>query len=156
MYLTDITWQAVAAVATLVAVVVALIPIWRDAARRKSHARSLRLRLCSKLSLLRPSLNKVIAGGHSNYPAAVLTKDDFRETVRSIASMMQESAVLATDEQDQLGVAFANLEMASALYDSPLLTDESAKNTLALVDDAIAAMEKHGLLHGAVEKPWEG
>ena len=87
-------------------------------------------------------------------PAAVLTKDEFRETVRSIASMMQESAVLKSDEQDQLGVAFANLEMASALYDSPLFTGESAKNTLALVDGAVAAIERRGLLHGAVEKPW--
>ena len=155
MHLTDITWEAVAAVATLAAVLVALIPIWRDALRRKSHARSLRLRLCSKLSLLRPSLRKVMADGHSNYPAAVLTKDEFREAVRSIGGMMQESGVLETDEQDQLGVAFANLEMASALYETPLLTGDSAKNTLVFIDDAIAAMEKHGLLHGVVEKPWE-
>lgn len=152
--LTEITWEAVAAVATLAAVVVALVPIWRDAARRRSHARSLRLRLCSKLSLLRPSLGKVMRGGHSNHPSAVLTKDEFRETVRSIASMMEESAVLESDEQDQLGIALANLEMASALYDGPLFAEDSAKNTLALVDIAVAAMERHGLLHGAVEKPW--
>ena len=67
---------------------------------------------------------------------------------------MQESAALERAEQDQLGIAFANLEMASALYDSRLFAAESAKNTLALGDRAVAAMEKRGLLHGAVEKPW--
>ena len=49
----EITWEAVAAIA---AVVVALIPIWREAQRQKVHARGLRIRLYSKLTLLRPSL----------------------------------------------------------------------------------------------------
>ena len=89
VHLTEITWAAVAAVATLAAVIVALVPVWREAVRRKASARSLRIRLCSKLSLLRPSLGKVMRDGRSNYPDAVLTKEEFREAVRSIALLMQ-------------------------------------------------------------------
>lgn len=155
LLLTDITWETVAAVATLAAVVVALIPIWRDARRRKAHARSLRIRLCSKLTLLRPSLGRVVRGGHAEHPAAILSKDEFREAVRSIGAMMQESSTLDPDEQDQLGMTFANLEMAAGLYGTSELAVESAKTVLALIDNAISTMQKYGLLHGPIDKPWE-
>ena len=49
-------WQAVASIATFAAVIVALIPIWREWFRQKAHARSLRIRLCCDLTTLRPSL----------------------------------------------------------------------------------------------------
>jgi len=155
VHLTDITWEAVAAIATLAAVVVVLFPIWRDARRQKAHARSLRIRLCSKLSLLRPSLGRVVQRGQTNHAAAILTKDGFRDAVRSIGAMMQESYVLEPEEQDRLGMAFANLEMAAGLYDTRELTMESAKAVLALIDEAVSVMGKCGLLHGPVDAPWE-
>lgn len=153
--LASINWQAVAAVATLAAVLVALLPIWRDARRRSAQARSLRFRLCSKLTVLRPSLGAIVQGGYSSYPAAVLSPDAFREAVRSVNAMMHESAVLQTDEQDQLGVVLANLEMAALLYGAKEFHPESAKNVLDLIDRAVAIMGEHGLLHGKVEKPWD-
>src|SRR5256885_2064662 len=96
--LSDITWNTVAAVATFAAVIVALIPIWREARQRKAHAKSLRIRLCSKLTLFRPSLRMVVQRGHTNYPAAILSKEEFREAVRAIGAMMQESSVLQPEE----------------------------------------------------------
>ena len=80
---------------------------------------------------------------------------EFREAVRSIGAMMQESSVLEREEQDQLGMAFANLEMAAGLYDTRELTAESAKNVLALIDEAVSVIEQRGLLHGPVKAPWE-
>lgn len=155
VHLADFTWQGVAALATLVAVIVALVPIWRDARRRQAQARSLRLRLCSKLIVLRPSLGKILRAGRANYPAAILTKDQFREVVRSIADMLNESSVLHPAEQDCLGLIIANLEMATALYETDLFTAESAQNILSLVDRATSVMSEHGLLHGDVAKPWD-
>lgn len=155
VHLSDIDWQSVAAIATLAAVLVALLPIWRDARRRRAHARSLRLRLCSKLTILRPSLGRIVSGGHAEYPGAILNRDEFREAVRSAAIMLQESAVLATEEQDLLGVVLANLEMAAGLYGTNDLAAESAKNVLDLIDQAVSAMGKRGLLHGRVDKPWD-
>lgn len=69
--------------------------------------------------------------------------------------MMQESSVLETEEQDQLGMVLTNLEMAAALYNTNDFTTDSAKAILTLIDKAVAAMEKRGLLHGPVEKPWD-
>lgn len=150
-----ITWEVVAAVATLAAVVVALVPIWREARRQKAHARSLRIRLCSKLTLLRPSLGRVVQAGHAPYPAAILTNENFRETVRSLGTLMQESSVLQPEEHDQLSLVFPNLEMAAGLYDSPALTPDTARNALALIDQAVSVMGKCGLLHGPIETPWD-
>ena len=154
-FLRSINWQAVAAVATFAAVLVALLPIWREARRRKSQARSLRLRVSSKLTILRPSLGSVVRGGRASHPDAVLSAEGFRETVRAVAGMMQESFVLETDEQDQLGVVLANLECAAPLYGSNEFRSDSAKNLLDLIDRAVEIMSKHGLLKGQVDKPWD-
>ncbi len=155
VHLADFTWQSVAALATLIAIIVALVPIWRDASRREAQARSLRLRLCSKLTILQPSLARVVRGGHANYPSAVLTKDEFREAVRSVAAMLKESSVLQPEEQDPLGLVLVNLEMAARLYETADFTAETAENILDLVDRAISVMSEHGLLHGQVAKPWD-
>jgi len=73
--LNEITWDTLAAVATFAAVLVVLIPIWREAYRRKAHARGLRIGLCSKLTVLRPSLRKVAQCGQASFPNALLTKE---------------------------------------------------------------------------------
>jgi len=72
-----------------------------------------------------------------------------------VMSMMTESSVLEPDEQDQLGLVLANLESLAVLYTTETLSADSAKNTLDLMDRAVAIMEKHGLLSGAVDKPWD-
>src|SRR6185369_10062722 len=53
-----------------------------------------------ELTLLRPSLGRVVRGGHANYQPAILTQDEFREAVHSVGAMMQETSVLESDEQD--------------------------------------------------------
>ncbi|HEY2934307.1 MAG TPA: hypothetical protein VGK99_21400 [Acidobacteriota bacterium] len=90
-----------------------------------------------------------------SHPAALLTKEDFREVVHVIALMMNESACLEHDEQDQLGLALANLEVAALIYGTDELHPESAKNTLDLIDRVVAVMGEYGLLHGKVDKPWD-
>ena len=149
-----IDWQAVAAIATLAAVLVALFPIWRESARRKAQMRSLRLRINSRLGTLRPSLQQVITG-QTPYPGAIFSKADFQAVVRAVAEMMQESSVLDVEEQDHLGVLIANLENTAVLYDTSDLHPESAKNILDLIDKCISIMSQHGLLQGRVDKPWD-
>lgn len=52
-------------------------------------------------------------------------------------------------------MAFANLELAAALYDTSDFTSDSARTILTLIDEAVSIMEKCGLLHGPVDKPWD-
>ncbi len=80
-----VNWQAVAAVTTLAAVLVALLLSWRQMRRRKARGRSPRFGLCSKLTVLRPSLGAIVRGGHSPHLASELSPKAFREAVRSAA-----------------------------------------------------------------------
>jgi hypothetical protein len=136
-------------------VIAALIPIWREAQRRKAHARSLRIVLSAKLLTLRPSLGKIIDGGHAQHPAAVFTKQDFREVVRTIEILMRETHILTPEEQDHLSVAFVNLEAAVPLYDTPELTVATARNVLSVVDQAKKVLERKRFLHGKIAFPWK-
>jgi len=151
-----INWQAVAAVATFLVVLVALGPIILDANRRRAQARSLRIRLCSKLTLLRPSLGSIIQGGTPSYPAAILSPESFRETIMLIQQMMTDPSVLRANEQDQMALVLANLEFTAALFGTPEFTARTAKNILDLIDRAVKIMGQEGLLSGRVEVPWEG
>ncbi len=150
-----IDWQALAAIATFFAVIVALVPVWRESQRVKSHARSLRFRLCSKLTQIRPSLGAVVSKGSASDPNAVLSKEEFFEVVQAISTMMRETEVLESDEQDQLGFVFANLEMAAVIYDTESFESDIAKNILVLIDRAVTVMSENGLLRGTVLRPWE-
>jgi hypothetical protein len=153
--LCHVTWETIAALATLAAVIVALIPVWREAGRQKAYARSLRFLLGSKLILLRPSLLKVAKGGQVKYPTAVLTKAEFREIVDRIGALLQESAVLDAGEQNAVAVALFNLEATAVLYDTAEFGQDTAKNMLKLVDEAIRTMENRPLVKGNITMPWE-
>lgn len=154
MYFQCFNWQAVAALATFAAVIVALYPIWRTALRRRAKARSLRFRLSAKLGILRPSLIAVIQGGTASIPSAIFTKDRFRDVVHTVNSMMRESAVLEADEQDQFGLVLINLEAANLTYATPDMDSKTAQDLLKLIDDAMSIMSKHGLLHRDTQTPW--
>jgi len=149
-----LNWQALAAVATFTAVLVALAPVWRESRRIKSRARSLRFRLCSQLTLLRPSLQHVVDENASVESSAILPKKEFARVVQSISDMMMQTEALESDEQDQLGLVLVNLELASVLYSESLDAD-SAKEILMLTDRAITTMNDHGLLTANIAKPWD-
>jgi len=148
------TWQAIASLATFLAVVVALMPIYRDWRRAKDHAMSLRVRLGSKLMLLRPSLRKVAQGGYTKHPGAILSKEKFEQKVEPIGDLMSESFLLKTKEHGKLRQTFENLELCAGLYETSHLTAETAEHMLSLIDGAISEMEKE-LTSVGIEKPWE-
>ena len=108
----------------------------------------------AKLTLLRPSIGKVIRRGYAEYPTAVLTREQFREVVRSIESMMQETDVLTPEEQDRLAKVFTNLEVTVPLYETEAFEVSSAENVLMWIDEARNTMDQHGILHAPIGAPW--
>ena len=146
------TWLA--GLATVAAVLVALAPIWREASRRNAQARSLRIRISSKLTILRPSLGAIIQG-ETYGSVAVFTKEEYRQTIEIISAAMRESAVLEVEEQDQLGTLLANLEISAVLYGSSSFEPASAENILQLLDRSLVIMGEYGLVKANVIKPWE-
>ena len=104
--------------------------------------------------ILRPTLGSVVEAS-SESTIGVLSPDRFREIVREVAKMLQESYALNPEEQDQLGLLLANLEPSVVLIESEKLSRKSAKNILDLIDRAISVMSENGLLAGRLDVPWE-
>ena len=155
-FLRSLDWQAVAAIGTFLAVIVALIPIFLNARREKAQARNLRVRFGTKLLNLRPSIANILLGTQrpTVLQSAVLSSTDFRQVVWDLNSMMSIASVLKPDEHDQLGVTLINLGLAASLYGTKDLTPQSAKNILGLIDSTLKLFEKNGLLVSKVSKPW--
>lgn len=142
---------------TLCAVLVALYPIVRDHRRTKAQARNLRRRIGASLLKICPSLKAIILPeGHPDITAeAILSKEDFQDTVREIGVLLEQGTILEADELDQLGVTNMHLVLSSQIYKTPKLSCEMATQVLQLLDKAIDLMSSHGLYTTNIYKPWE-
>ena len=142
---------------TLSAVLVALYPIIRDYRRAKAQARNLRIRLVTSLLKTMPSLKSVILPeGHPAITTeAILSREDFQNTVREIGVLLEQGSILEADELDHLGVTHTHLDLSSQIYKTAKLDSEMATNILHLVDRAIKLMSSHGFHTTNIEKPWE-
>ena len=150
-------WQAIAALATLAAVVVALLPIWREWRRSKAQARNIRIRIGSILLRFRPTLQRVEHFGFQPVTprSGLLPQDRFSRLLLELNSLMSQSSVLEPEEIDVLGVTLLNLAAVEGLYGSPVLTSETARAVLTLITRTMNLFEKHGLLAGPVDVPWD-
>lgn len=134
-------WQAVGAIGTFLAVIVALLPIWIDCRRKRVQAKNFRLRLGSKLLLLRPYL--VAVAYNKPPPGRPLSAEEFRGVATEMEIMMSQSSVLEADEHDLLGATVAKLVLLTPRYhyeeDKP-----ATKSIVEDIDSTIRSFEKHG------------
>lgn len=137
-------WDAIAAIATFAAVLVALVPIWLEAIRNRARARNLRLRLGAKLVLLRPTLMAVARGTNM---IGTLLPDEFHAVIHDLESMQSEAAVLSPKEQDRLGATMLNLVLAAPLFARADLTSCTADTVLNAVDATTQMFEHYGLMN---------
>ena len=157
LFPTSINWTAVGAVATLLAVMVALLPIWREHKRVAGRARNLRLRAGAKLIRLRPTLAALAAPRHepSKSSPGVLSPAAFLQYVRDLDAMQAEAEALAPDEQDQLGETMLNLNLLAPVYVRGAVTPDTASSVLGLIDATTHTFERHGLLTTHLPTRWQ-
>ena len=84
-----------------------------------------------------------------------MPRDHFSRVLLELNGLMSQSSVLEADELDALGVTLLNLAAVEALYGSPALTSETARAVLTLITRTMKLFEKHGLLAGPVDVPWD-
>lgn len=96
-------WEAATALATLAAVVVALVPIWQGEGRKRQQARVLRVRLMESLMPIVFFLEGLQSLGRPEVLAGVVRFDDrLREQMRLFRSLLPEATHLDADEFDRL------------------------------------------------------
>lgn len=150
-----IDWQAVGAVATAGAALVALVPIFRGFVARRSKARNLRIRLAVKIMQLRPSVARFLANPARDDPHFLeLSNQQLRQLADQLEMLLAEGECLSPKEQDRVSQVVANLQLMLPAMEVNQLPPDGAKSLLDLCDQSIALMEEHGLLHGEPEQPW--
>lgn len=152
-----IDWTAAGAIATALAALVALLPIFTASAARKAKARNLRIRVIVKLSKLRPRFGTLIVppSFHKVPEHAIIPDEGFKQTIAELEMMLKESEVLSAREQDALSQAIANLElMQSSLY-SKEMSKDCAKAAIQLIDKAIETLEKQAIMKHEPYQPWK-
>jgi hypothetical protein len=152
-----IDWQAIGAVVTALAVVVALLPVFMASSARKAKARNLRMRTAVKLTKLRPSIGVVAKPSSlaSTPEFVLLSGDDLVRTVSELEALLRESEVLNPEEQDRLSQVVANLELMLPAMRAEKLSAEAAQSMLLLIDRAVAVLEEYGVLSSEPHQPWE-
>ena len=137
----DVNWQAVSAIATFTAVIVALLPIIGNELRRRAIARNLRARLLAQMTLLRP----IIARRFTNTKLGSVTEEplsnDEAIPVKAVEEMFSQAHVLRAKEHDLVTTVIINL---LAFRESGPVSPETACSVLELLDQAIQTLEKGG------------
>ena len=137
----DVDWQAVSAIATFTAIIVALLPIIGNELRRRAIARNLRARLLVQMTLLRP----IIAQRFTNTKLGSFTQEplsnDKAMPVEAIEEMFSQAHVLRAKEHDLVTAVIINL---LAFREAGPVSQETACSVLELLDQAIQTLEKGG------------
>ena len=111
----EIDWTAAAAIATFMAVFVALLPICHEKKKQRNMAASLRGQILIKLFLLRHSLKKLAA---AKYMGKSKFSDEDLNAIRSLEILTSNSTVLDPQEQSLLIATVGHLIQLSALMQS--------------------------------------
>jgi hypothetical protein len=152
VYGMTVNWQAVAAIGTLAAVVVALWPIYCQWWRDRAAAAHLRYRILTALGLLRP-----VAGRRfGNFPPWPRTSDGLspneKDLVWSIEQLFSQAHLLTSKEQDKLGIVLVNLAAVARL---PSIPPDFARSLLDAIDDGVRFFEKQRFLRRrSIDVPW--
>jgi hypothetical protein len=90
-----IDWVAVSALATLAAVIVALLPLYREQRRQKGIARNLRVRLAANLIVVRDLVERHLNRTYSH--GRGLSEGEI-DAIRSLDALIPELIILKKDE----------------------------------------------------------
>jgi len=106
-------WNAAAAIATFAAVLVALVPIWREEGRRQQSTRALRLRLIAPLAAVYFAFEKVAQ--QAPLPLAVPLDDNMMRLIARIDALVPQADLLEIDEMDMLAQVVTALNGAAVV-----------------------------------------
>lgn len=151
----SMNWQAIGAVATASAAIIALYPIYKGYFSRRSRAVNLRMRLVTKLFRMRPTLNQIAKPDDKVHPYFVIMEPpQFNELNKELENLLAESETLEPTEQDRISQIVANLSLMIPAMETENLPQDGAMHIVTLIDEAINELESHGLVHGIIREPW--
>jgi hypothetical protein len=140
----EIDWTAAAAIATFLAVLVALYPIWDNWRRQDNIRRNIRGQIIIRLQVLRVGLERI------SHPVVTRrTHVFFNEEISAIRSLEQISSsatILTPLEHDKIMAILGFITLLSATTQSDDTKEKSpsiAKDTLQFTDSLAELLHSH-------------
>ncbi len=96
-----INWQGISALLTLLAVIVALLPTFKERRRKRKLVHNLRIRLLSNLVVLRSLIGRHLGIEKSTLQLMILS-DGERRAIYSLDAMSSELIILKPEEHDSI------------------------------------------------------
>jgi hypothetical protein len=124
-----LNWTALGAIATFLAVLVALWPIWRTRRRERDIAGSLRLRVLTELAALRHSVELRTNPGHMEAPGTFVRETEVRAQILSV--LLAEVHLLDATEWSLVHAVHEKLVVQRAIGRLPTA---DARKLLDLID----------------------
>lgn len=145
-------WEALSAIATTIAVVIALWPVYETWCNRRATAVNIRAQLFLYFTALRPSVARRFMGTplgpQTNEP---LSGKDL-ELLQAIEALIPQAVILPSIEHDLVLALFTNLTLMKM---APKLKPQTGKDVLALIDEVIKELLKGKCMRGkSVSLPW--
>ncbi len=148
----SMNWQAIAAVATFCAVLLALYPIWQGEIRRRAQASNLRFRLLIQLTLLRPMIARRFQDTELGPQTSTGLIEEEAQAVGVLEAFLAQAHILNPKEHDLVATAVTNLILSRPVQ---RLEPNTARNILASIDQARDELEKGKFLRWKFPKlPW--
>lgn len=150
-----VRWDALAAIATFLAVLAALYPIHAGFRRVKAHAKVVRMRFALKLIALRPTLIR-LDDSTAIGPVECMGTDSFMCLVADLDPLLADAVVLDAEEQAQVALTFLQLGHFARSYQRlDIMARHGARSQLKRIDETLRLFERHGLQLGGLEKVGE-
>lgn len=146
------SWEALGAISTTVAVVLALWPAIDTWLKGRAVAANVRSQLLAHFTALRPTVARRFTntglGTQTNQP---LSEKEL-EPLRAIEALVPQTTALSSEEHDLVMAAFTNLILMKAM---PEIVPKTGNDVLALIDQVRSKLQEGSWLRGkSISLPW--
>lgn len=105
-----LNWEAISSLATLAAVVVALLPTFAEQRRRRRVAQNLRIRILTCLLVIKAAVENYVRASELG-TAIFILNDAQTDAIRTLEKMLPEMIILQDEEYGWLVTAIADIKM---------------------------------------------
>ncbi len=106
-----VNWEAISSLATLAAVIVALLPTFSERRRREAIARNIRGRILTNLLIFRPKIYNLAEGAKIDLMQSALFCEAEQNALLALDAMLSETIILKPHEHAYLITTVTNLRL---------------------------------------------
>lgn len=136
----QVNWEAISSLATLAAVIVALLPTFAERRRREAVARNLRDRILTNLLVFRKKIYNLAEGAKNDWTQSALFNEAEQNALSALGAMLAETIILKPHEHAYLITTVTNLRL---LQTSQFADNRLMPHVYSTLEDTIELFQGH-------------